>query len=145
MEIRMKYAESVFLLFFGAVSILFLVLSSAYNEIAKAVPRICSVFVLCCAAFRLLQIWRGDSLKSKVLKVQKRALVFVFLLVGYTVGVYLAGLMLASALFIPLCMYWMGHRKLWLVFLITSGYLLFVYFVFIVGFRMPLPDSLIGF
>lgn len=145
MEIRMKYAESGFLLFCGAVSILFLIVSSAYNEIARAVPRICSVFVLCCAAFRLLQIWWGESVKSTVLKVQKKAVVFVFLLAGYTAGVYLVGLLPASALFIPLCMYWMGHRKVWQVLLITSGYLLFVYLVFIVGFRMPLPDSLMGF
>lgn len=145
MEIRVKYAETLFLFLGGIISIVFLVVSRGYSDIARAVPNICAVFVLLCSGFRLAQIWWKNSLRSSVLKVQKRLLPFILILAGYTAGVFLIGFMLASAIFIPICMYWMGQRKIALVSFITAGYLLIVYLVFVTGFRMPLPDSIVGF
>ncbi len=144
MQIGMKYAESLFLIVCGALSTVFLVVSFDYSDMARAVPNICAVFVLLCVLFRLTQIWRRSGAEKVVLKVHKRAGPFIAMLAGYTAGVSLLGLMLASALFIPICMYWMGHRRLTLIAIITAGYLVLVYLVFVVGFRMPLPDSLLG-
>lgn len=145
MEIRLKYAESLFLVVIGAVSVLFLVLSREYSAMARSVPNICAVFTLLAIAFRLCRIWIRDSLQGAVLRIHQRSMPFILMLAGYTAGVFLIGFMLSSLVFVPVCMYWMGQRKLSRIAVITAIYVAAVYVVFVVGFRMPLPDSLIGF
>lgn len=119
--------------------------SADFTEIARAVPNISIAFLLICSFVRLGQIWLKGSLKETVLKVHKRTIPFILILLAYTAGIFLIGLMISSAIFVPLCMYWMGHRKLKLIAVISLTYLLLVYLVFVVGFRMPLPNSFIGF
>ncbi len=145
MNVTMKYAETFFLFLWGGISVLFLVKAAGFTEIARAVPNIAIVFLLGCIVFRLGQLWLKGSAKEAVLKIHRRTLPFILILSGYTAGIFLVGLMISSAIFVPLCMIWMGHRKLKLILLISFSYLLLVYLVFVVGFRMPLPDSLIGF
>lgn len=145
MEIRAKYAETFFLFFCCTISVLFLMKSADFTEIARAVPNISIAFLLTCSFVRLGQIWLKGSLKETVLKVHKRTIPFILILLAYTAGIFLIGLMISSAFFVPLCMYWMGHRKLKLIAVISFTYLLLVYLVFVIGFRMPLPNSFIGF
>ncbi len=145
MEIRMKYAESLFLVVIGAVSGLFLVLSREYSAMARSVPNICAVFILLAIGFRLWQIWLRDSLRGAVLKIHQRSVPFIAMLACYTAGVFLIGFILSSLVFVPVCMYWMGQRKLFRIAVIAAVYVATVYLVFVVGFRMPLPDSLVGF
>ena len=145
MELRLKYAESLFLLVIGAVSVLFLVLSREYSAMARSVPNICAVFALLTIAFRLWQIWIRDSLRGAVLRIHQRSVPFILLLAGYTAGVFLIGFMLSSLVFVPVCMYWMGQRQIFRIAVITVAYVALIYLVFVVGFRMPLPDSLVGF
>jgi len=145
MEIRMKYAETFFLLAVGTVSILFLVLSQEYSDIARSVPNICAFFVLLSIVFRLWQIWLKDSLYGNVLKIHKRSVPFILLMTGYTAGVFLIGFVLSSIIFVPLCMFWMGQKRVGRVLIITTIYVALLYLVFVVGFRMPLPESMIGF
>lgn len=145
MEIRMKYAETFFLLAVGTVSILFLVLSQEYSDIARSVPNICAFFVLLSIVFRLWQIWLKDSLYGDVLKIHKRSVPFILLMTGYTAGVFLIGFVLSSIIFVPLCMFWMGQKRVGRVLIITTIYVALLYLVFVVGFRMPLPESMIGF
>jgi hypothetical protein len=145
MEIRLKYAESLFLVVIGAVSVLFLVLSREYSAMARSVPNICAVFALLTIGFRLWQIWIRDSLRGSVLRIHQRSVPFVLMLAGYTAGVFIIGFILSSLIFVPVCMYWMGQRKITRIAAITAIYVAAVYLVFVVGFRMPLPDSLIGF
>jgi len=145
MEIRLKYAESLFLAVIGAVSVLFLVLSREYSAMARSVPNICAVFTLLAIAFRLWQIWIRDSLRGAVLKIHQRSLPFILMLACYTAGVFLIGFMLSSLVFVPVCMYWTGQRNITRIAVTTAVYVATVYLVFVVGFRMPLPDSLIGF
>lgn len=145
MEIRLKYAESLFLAVIGAVSVLFLVLSREYSAMARSVPNICAVFTLLAIAFRLWQIWIRDSLRGAVLKIHQRSLSFILMLACYTAGVFLIGFMLSSLVFVPVCMYWTGQRNITRIAVTTAVYVATVYLVFVVGFRMPLPDSLIGF
>ena len=145
MEIRMKYAETLFLLLVCLVSGVFLVISAGYSDMARAVPNICSVFVILCIIFRLGQIWLGNSSGTSALKIHKRALPFVLMLTVYTAGVFVTGFIIASAIFVPICMHWMGQRKLSVVVSVTAAYILLVCLVFVTGVRMPLPESIVGF
>ena len=144
MTIRFKILENCFLLAVTAVTVLFLYLSTGYGRIARLLPIIVCSITLVLLTIRLAQVNFATQDTGEI-SVRNRIFFLGILTTLLLALIPVTGLMLGSALFLPACMMSFGYRKPVPMAVITAGYIVCIYLLFVQMFNMPLPESLLGF
>lgn len=86
---------------------------------------------------------KNDNTTVEFYKDKKRFFTLLILLVVYGLLISFFGFVLSTAVFLPLTMYLMGHRKIKVIVLSSGGLLLFLQVLFVTILRVPLPKGII--
>ncbi len=88
--------------------------------------------------------WHPAKMKLEAFTTSpKKIITLISVLIIYIGMIYLIGFFIASAIYLPVSMYILGYRKILNVTLTTIGLLLFVYFIFVTIFAVPLPEAIL--
>lgn len=86
--------------------------------------------------------WRPSKMKLEAFTAApKKIITLVSVLIIYISLIHFIGFFPASIIYLPISMYILGYRNIFSIALTTMGLLLFVYFIFVTIFAVPLPDA----
>lgn len=84
---------------------------------------------------------KNDTSKVSFAKNPKRFMSLIALLILYVFIMEYLGFIISSMIFLPLCMFAMGYKKVLKSFVISAFVVAFVYGLFVQVFDIPLPES----
>ena len=102
---------------------------------------------ICLAILSVIQLGinykKNDNGSVEIYKDKRKFFTLLILLIIYALLISYFGFMLSTALFLPLTMVMMGHKKKITIILASAGLLLFIQFLFVSLLQVPLPEGLI--
>jgi len=145
---RRKINNDVFIGFgLAALSIFLLFETRDFLPQAAQLPRIVFVILLVMSLILFImglrktlkpELWEKDDFLLGF-KAVRMPLVMFFILTGYLVLMYFTSFFISTAIFIPVCMIFLGVKKVRVILLTNVALNLFVYFAFVRVLRVMLP------
>ncbi len=143
-----KIFDYIILVFCVVLAVLLHRSTASYPEICQnSTASYVRFLALCLAILSMVQIGinykKNDNSSVEIYKDKKRFFTLVILLVVYALLISYFGFMLSTALFLPLTMVLMGHRRKITIILSSAGLILFIQVLFVSVLQVPLPDGII--
>ncbi len=143
-----KIFDYVILVFCVVLAVLLHRSTASYPEICQnSTASYVRFLALCLAILSIVQVGinykKNDNGSVEIYKDKRKFLTLLILLVIYALLISYFGFMLSTALFLPLTMVLMGHKKKMTIILSSAGLLLFIQFLFVSLLQVPLPEGLI--
>lgn len=137
------YAGIVLIIF----GIFFYVQSNRLPNEAALWPKIILLFLIMLSALltvsglkKTREAAKSDNQLPQVAgKLVIKPMLALALMTLYAIVMDLAGFFVSTAIFLPLGMYFMKQRSLILMFLVTAGLEIFIYFLFVMQLKLRMP------
>jgi len=146
--ITKKKVDYIILIFCTVIAVLLYRSTAFYPKVSQnSTANYVRFLALCMGILSLLQIYysrkKNDNDMAEFYSNKKRFFSLIVLLIAYISIIAFLGFMLSTAIFLPVTMYFMGHRKKRIILASSLGLLLFLQVLFVTILQVPLPRGMI--
>jgi putative tricarboxylic transport membrane protein len=143
-----KTVDYIILVFCAVIAVLLYRSTAFYPKVSQnSTANYVRFLALSMGILSILQIYfssrKNDSGKAEFYTNRKKFFSLVALLIVYISIIAFLGFMLSTAIFLPVTMYFMGHRKKRVILVSSIGLLLFLQVLFVTILHVPLPRGMI--
>ncbi len=143
-----KIFDYFILIFCVVLAVLLHRSTASYPEICQnSTASYVRFLALCLGILSLAQVGinykKNDNSSVEIYKDKRKFFTLLASLIVYALLISYFGFMLSTALFLPLTMVLMGHKKKMTIFYASAGLLLFIQILFVSLLQVPLPEGII--
>ena len=143
-----KTVDYIILIFCAVIAVLLYRSTAFYPKVSQnSTANYVRFLAVCMGVLSLLQIYysrkKNDNSRADFYTNKKRFYSLVALLIAYISIIAFFGFMLSTAVFLPVTMFFMGHRKKRVILASSLGLLLFLQVLFVTILQVPLPRGII--
>ena len=143
-----KIFDYFILIFCVVLAVLLHRSTASYPEICQnSTASYVRFLALCLGILSLAQVGinykKNDNSSVEIYKDKRKFFTLLASLIVYALLISYFGFMLSTALFLPLTMVLMGHKKKITIIYASAGLLLFIQILFVSLLQVPLPEGII--
>ncbi len=141
-----KNKQLIAVVFIYAISLFFLVGSFSMKQDAGLFPRLIAIILMIINTLYAINIMRGKAaIKKKTDEVVPQKMTYILAIsLGYVLLLRFLGYVIATTIFLPTSMYFLGVKRPKVLLMVTVLTVLVIYISFGLLLKVPMPKSFIG-